>query len=190
MAAAGGCRVFLAPLALIVKVSFWQATDHELIPAFTPQAYIDIFNVCFDGGSCVSGPTCLSTLKFSLLVGLFAAFTGYTGVWLLAFHYKSRLWQTVPFILCTVPLWTSPVIRMVSGIPLLGRNGLINNTLRAAGGVRQPVEWLLFSDFSVLRAFVHLTTLFMIVPIFNSMMCIDKSRIEAARDWMQKRQRR
>jgi putative spermidine/putrescine transport system permease protein len=48
--------------------------------------------------------------------------------------------------------------------------------------VDQPVEWLLFSDFSVVLAFVHLYTMFMIVPIFNSMMRIDRSLLEAARD--------
>ncbi|MFM2120679.1 MAG: hypothetical protein RL722_2147, partial [Pseudomonadota bacterium] len=36
--------------------------------------------------------------------------------------------------------------------------------------------------FSVVLAFVHLYTMFMIVPIFNSMMRIDRSLIEAARD--------
>jgi putative spermidine/putrescine transport system permease protein len=46
----------------------------------------------------------------------------------------------------------------------------------------KPQEWLLFSDFAVILAFVHLYTLFMIVPIFNSMMRIDKSLIEAAYD--------
>jgi ABC-type spermidine/putrescine transport system permease subunit I len=47
--------------------------------------------------------------------------------------------------------------------------------------VNQPVEWLLFSDFSVVLAFVHLYTMFMIVPIFNSMMRIDRRLLEAAR---------
>ena len=49
---------FLLPLALIVMVSFWQATDYELIPAFTPQAYIDIFNGCgiFDEGGGAAMP--------------------------------------------------------------------------------------------------------------------------------------
>ena len=51
-----------------------------------------------------------------------------------------------------------------------------------AGLVDQPVEWLLFSDFSVVLAFVHLYTMFMIVPIFNSMMRIDRSLLEAADD--------
>jgi ABC-type Fe3+ transport system permease subunit len=50
------------------------------------------------------------------------------------------------------------------------------------GGGEQPVEWLLFSDFSVVLAFVHLYTMFMIVPIFNSMMRIDRSLLEAASD--------
>ena len=35
---------FLLPLALIVMVSFWQATDYELIPAFTLQSYVDLVN--------------------------------------------------------------------------------------------------------------------------------------------------
>ena len=50
------------------------------------------------------------------------------------------------------------------------------------GIVDQPIEWLLYSDFAVVLAFVHLYTLFMVVPIFNSMMRIDKAVLEAARD--------
>ena len=44
------------------------------------------------------------------------------------------------------------------------------------------MEWLLFSEFSVVLALVHLFTFFMVVPIFNSMIRIDKSLIEAAYD--------
>ena len=43
-------------------------------------------------------------------------------------------------------------------------------------------SWLLFSDFSVVISYVHLFTLFMIVPIFNSMARIDKALVEAAVD--------
>jgi putative spermidine/putrescine transport system permease protein len=74
------------------------------------------------------------------------------------------------------------VIRMISWVPLLGRNGLINQALQSLGLIEAPIEWLLFSDFSVVLAFVHLYTMFMIVPIFNSMMRIDRSLIEAAAD--------
>jgi putative spermidine/putrescine transport system permease protein len=67
-------------------------------------------------------------------------------------------------------------------VPLLGRNGLVNQGLMGLGLVDHPQEWLLFSDFSVTLAFVHLYTMFMIVPIFNSMMRIDRALIEAAAD--------
>ena len=65
---------------------------------------------------------------------------------------------------------------------MLGRNGLVNSLLLELGVIGEPLEWLLYSDFAVILAFVHLYTLFMLVPIFNSMMRIDKSIIEAARD--------
>ncbi len=174
---------FLVPLGLIVMVSLWRATEYELIPAVTFKAYADIFEGCASGGElCVSLKTYLSTLKFSLLVWALTLGIGFTVAYFLAFHVRSTLWQTVLFIVCTVPFWTSNVIRMISWIPLLGRNGLVNDLLLATGIAKQPVEWLLFSDFSVVLAFVHLYTMFMIVPIFNSMMRIDRSLIEAARD--------
>ena len=71
---------------------------------------------------------------------------------------------------------------MISWVPFLGRNGIANSALISWGVVDQPVEWLLFSDFAVILAFAHLYTLFMVVPIFNTMMRIDKPLAEAARD--------
>lgn len=174
---------FVVPLALIVAVSFWQATDYELIPAFTAQNYLDIFRGCASGAElCVTAKTYLSTLKFSLLVWAITAVLGFAIAYFLAFHVRGTLMQTVLFILCTVPFWTSNVIRMISWVPLLGRNGLVNQGLMGLGIVDRPVEWLLFSDFSVVLAFVHLYTMFMIVPLFNSMMRIDRALLEAARD--------
>ena len=175
---------FLVPLALIVAVSFWRATEYELIPGFTLQAYVDVFNGCgsLADGLCVTLKTYLSTLKFSLLTWLFTLAIGFTVAYFLAFHVRSMAWQMVLFIVCTVPFWTSNVIRMISWVPLLGRNGLVNQTLQGIGLVDEPIEWLLFSEFSVVLAFVHLFTMFMIVPIFNSMMRIDRALLEAAED--------
>jgi len=179
---------FVIPLGLIGAVSFWQATDYELIPAFSLQNYLDVFRGCGASLStpgedlCVTLKTYGSTLKFSLLTWLITAVLGFAIAYFLAFHVKSQLMQTVLFIVCTVPFWTSNVIRMISWVPLLGRNGLVNSSLMNLGLVDAPVEWLLFSDFSVVLAFVHLYTMFMIVPIFNSMMRIDRSLLEAARD--------
>jgi len=50
------------------------------------------------------------------------------------------------------------------------------------GLIDEPIDWLLYSDFAVILAFVHLYTLFMLVPIVNSMLRIDRELITAARD--------
>jgi putative spermidine/putrescine transport system permease protein len=71
---------------------------------------------------------------------------------------------------------------MIAWIPLLGRNGLVNKALESIGLIHDPLEWLLYSEFSVILAFIHLFTFFMVIPIFNSMIRIDKSLIEAAYD--------
>ena len=171
------------PLLLVAAVSFWQATDYELIPAFTGQNYIDVFTGCSNTEElCTTLKTYLSTFKFCFLVWLFTLLIGFMVAYFLAFHIRSVGAQTLLFILCTVPFWTSNVIRMISWVPLLGRNGVVNQTLQAAGLIDTPIEWLLFSNFSVVLAFVHLYTMFMIVPIFNSMMRIERSLIEAAYD--------
>ena len=171
------------PLVLVAAVSTWRATDYELIPAFTVQNYVDVFNGCGNTAElCVTLKTYLSTLKFCFLVWLITLAVGFAVAYFLAFHVRSVGAQTLLFILCTVPFWTSNVIRMISWVPLLGRNGVINQGLQGLGLIDAPIEWLLFSNFSVVLAFVHLYTMFMIVPIFNSMMRIDRVLIEAARD--------
>jgi putative spermidine/putrescine transport system permease protein len=177
---------FLIPLGLIVMVSFWNFNEYEIIPAFTLRNYVSIFEGCSSlndyGDLCVTFKTYISTLRISLLVWLITLVLGFSVAYFLAFHVRTNQMQTLLFLLCTIPFWTSNVIRMISWIPLLGRNGLVNQTLMGAGIVQQPVEWLLFSEFSVVLAFVHLYTMFMIVPIFNSMMRIDRSLLEAAQD--------
>jgi putative spermidine/putrescine transport system permease protein len=171
------------PLILVAAVSTWRATDYELIPAFSAQNYIDVFKGCTNTSDmCVTLKTYLSTFKFCFLVWAITLVIGFAVAYFLAFHIRSVGAQTLLFILCTVPFWTSNVIRMISWVPLLGRNGVINQALQGIGVIDSPIEWLLFSNFSVVLAFVHLYTMFMIVPIFNSMMRIDRALIEAARD--------
>ena len=174
---------FLIPLALILMVSFWDFNEYELLPGFTFKNYISVFDGCSNMDDlCTTVRTYLSTFKFCLLVWLITLVVGFAVSYFLAFHVRSSGVQTLLFVLCTIPFWTSNVIRMISWVPLLGRNGLVNQTLMQMHLVDKPIEWLLFSDFSVTLAFVHLYTMFMIVPIFNSMMRIDRSLLEAAND--------
>ena len=166
----------VAPVIIILAVSFWDYTEFSLIPDFVLTNYMEIFE------SGVTYSTYLNTLKFAFLGWLFTVIIGFTLSYFLAFHVRTLRWQIILFLICTIPFWTSNIIRMIAWIPVLGRNGLMNSLLLELGVIGEPLEWLLYSDFAVILAFVHLYTLFMLVPIFNSMMRIDKSIIEAAQD--------
>jgi putative spermidine/putrescine transport system permease protein len=174
---------FIVPLFITLIVSFWDFNEYQIIPAFTLKNYAAIFNGCSSMTDvCVTFKTYWSTLKFCAIVWAVTLLLGFSIAYFLAFHVRTTSMQTVLFLVCTIPFWTSNVIRMISWMPLLGRNGLVNQALLGAHLIDQPLEWLLYSNFSVVLAFVHLYTFFMIVPIFNAMMRIDRSLLEAARD--------
>jgi putative spermidine/putrescine transport system permease protein len=169
--------VFLGlPLAVVVAVSFFDYDDFTVRPAFLLRNYLELF------GSSLTFALYLKTLQYAAIVWALTLVIGWTVAYFLVFHVRTLLWQMGLFLLCTVPFWTSNIIRMISWIPFLGLNGLFNQSLMALGLIDEPLEFLLFSDLAVIIAYVHLLTLFMIVPIFNAMARIDPTVIEAAVD--------
>jgi len=167
---------FGLPMLVVLAVSFFDFDRTDIVPAFILDNYVDLFR------SEVTLRLYASSIKFALIVWAVTLVLGFNIAYFLVFHVRTVLWQIALFLLCTVPFLTSNIIRMISWIPFLGRNGIFNQALVGAGVVDQPVEFLLFSDFAVIVAYVHLFTLFMVVPIFNSMARIDKSLLEAAHD--------
>lgn len=168
---------FVVPILLVIIVSFLK---YQMLVGIVAQPtlknYVDL----------LTNPTTwalyLSTIKFTVIVLAITLVLGFWIAYFLVFHVRNLITAIGLFLLCTIPFWTSNIIRMISWRPVLGREGLINSGLQNLGIIDQPLDWLLFSDFSVVVAYVHLFTLFMIVPIFNSMARIDKSLLEAAVD--------
>ncbi|MFT0862349.1 ABC transporter permease [Ancylobacter sp. G4_0304] len=164
------------PIAAIVMVSFWDYDSIQIFPAFVFTNYEETIT------SPVTWNTYINTLKYTVIVWAITLLIGFWVAYYLAFHIRSATTQMVLFLVCTIPFLTSNIIRMISWIPFLGRNGLLNQSMMSMGLIDTPLEFLLFSDFAVVLAMVHLYTLFMVTPIFNTLMRIDRSLIEAARD--------
>ena len=168
---------FVIPLGLIVMVSFWQATDYELIPAFTAQSYLDVFHGCGDSlvtpgqDVCVTLKTYGSTLKFSLITWAVTAVLGFSIAYFLAFHIRSQLMQTVLLIVfvssCVYFSWrltltvivVAPVVGTLSAV--FGRR--LRNLARESleGGQRmtdaaqealvEETDWTYEDEFSHLK---------------------------------------
>lgn len=169
--------VFLGvPFMVVAAVSFFEFDDFNVYPAFVLSNYIELFE------SKLTYTLYWNTIKYAVMVWAVTLVIGFTVSYFLVFHVRTLLWKIALFLLCTVPFWTSSVIRMISWIPFLGRNGIFNQSLMALGAIDQPLEFLLFSDFAVVVAYVHLFTLFMVVTLFNSMARIDPAVVEAAVD--------
>jgi putative spermidine/putrescine transport system permease protein len=168
--------MFVLPALLFVVVSFFDYDRTGIYPAFLLDSYREVLT---------SGSTLrvyLSSLKFAVLVWTITLFLGFNIAYFLIFHVRSPTLRAVLLILCALPFFTSAIIRTIAWIPFLGRNGAFNQMLMGAGLTSHPLEFLLFSDFAVVVAYVHLYTLLMIGPIANSLSKIDKSLIEAAWD--------
>jgi putative spermidine/putrescine transport system permease protein len=167
---------FVLPTGLFVVVSFFDYDRTGIYPAFIFDNYQDL----------LASPATLrlygSTLKFAVIVWAITLFLGFNIAYFLIFHVRSSAIRVAFFLLCAVPFLTSAIIRTIAWIPFLGRNGAFNQTLMKLQVTSQPLDFLLFSDFAVIVAYVYLYTVLMIGPIANSLAKIDRSLLEAARD--------
>jgi len=165
-----------APLVLVVVVSFFRSDGFDTIPAFTFENYHAILS------SGLTASLYLKMIKYAAMTWAASLVIGFFVAYFLVFQVRNRNLAIGLFLVCTVPFWTSNVIRMISWMPVLAEQGVVNSALLKLGLIRVPLRILLFSDFSVVLAYVHLFTIFMIVPIFNSMSRIDRNLFEAALD--------
>jgi putative spermidine/putrescine transport system permease protein len=168
--------MFAVPTALFLAVSFFDYDRTGIYPAFLLDNYREVFT------SSATLRVYGSTLKFTLIVWAITLFLGFNIAYFLIFHVRKGTIRIVLFLLCAIPFFTSAIIRTIAWIPFLGRSGAFNQALMALNITARPLDFLLFSDFSVVVAYVHLYTPLMIGPIANSLSKIDRSLVEAARD--------
>src|SRR5213596_4315924 len=135
---------FGIPLVLVVVVSFFDLDKFDIIPTFVLTNYSELL------GSSLTYTLYAKTITYALIVWAITLVIGFTVSYFLVFHVRSLLVQMALFLLCTVPFWTSNVIRMISWIPLLGRHGVVNTVRQSLGLVYAPSAWLLYAEFAVI----------------------------------------
>jgi len=119
----------------------------------------------------------LYTLRISFVVTLGTLSLGYPVALALV-----RLRPAASRILLAVvllPFWTSVLVRSYAWMVLLGRRGVFNEALLAAGIIDHPLR-LLNGPLAVQVAMIHILLPYMILPIANSLRQIDFSLLRAA----------
>jgi putative spermidine/putrescine transport system permease protein len=87
--------------------------------------------------------------------------------------------RLVILALIVAPLLTSVIIRNVAWLLILGRNGIVNSTLKSLGIIEQPLP-LMYNNFGVIIAVVHVYLAFAVLPIYAALDRIDKRIEESA----------
>lgn len=168
------CVFLLAPVVMIVLVSFW----HRGVNGFeawdwTTSNYRAIWE------SSTYRTALLRTFQRAVFVCVLCLAIGYPIAYFLS-QIKSLRKQIALFILVLAPFWTAYLIRVIAWNPVLGQNGAINYLADKLGF--GPFDFLIYSDFAVNLTLVQLYVLFMVTPVFFQLAAIDQSAVEAAKD--------
>jgi putative spermidine/putrescine transport system permease protein len=109
---------FLLPTLVVLVASFFETDGFGgLLPTFTLANYVDVLT------SAQTFLLYVTTLKFAILTWLFTLIIGFLVAYFLVFHVKSQLLAIGLFLICTIPFWTSNIIRMISWIRCWERKG-------------------------------------------------------------------
>lgn len=166
----------VAPLAMMVWVSFWTQSTFAISPDFSTRSWEAFL------GSETYREALLRTLRLWATVLLITFLVGYPAALFIGRFVRDKTTQTVLLVACVIPFWTSFLIRVLAWRPMLGREGAINIVLMQIGVISEPIEVLLFTELSVIIGMVQIYVVFMVGPIAFMLARIDESLIEAARD--------
>ncbi len=119
----------------------------------------------------------LRTLRISLITTAVAALIGTPEAWILA-RLPAR-WRGICLLAILGPLLISVVVRTLGWTILLGRGGLINQTLLGVGLLDRPVE-LLFTETGIIIALVHVLVPFVVIAVWTALQQVDPAGERAA----------
>jgi putative spermidine/putrescine transport system permease protein len=163
--------LIVVPYVNIVVMSFRvPSTTQPYLPGFTADNYLRVVGDSFFLW------ILLDTFRLALTVTLITLALAYPVAWHLA-RSDSR-WKGVLYALVLSPLLVGVVIRSYGWIIVLANNGIVNQALR---GLELPPLRLMYNEFGVGVALVHVFLPFMILPLAGAMQGIDPRLEEAAR---------
>ncbi len=165
----------VAPVVLLIVWSFVEMKDYRFTLDFGTAAYEAVFG---------SGryEVTLRTLRIAATVTLIELILAIPFALWLAKGARSAVLKSMVLALLTVPFFISLASRTIVWRSVLSRTGLVNTALMQAGIIDQPLDWLLFSEFSVHLGLLAPSFPTMVLPVFLSISLIDDELIEAARD--------
>lgn len=159
--------VYCAPMVTLASWAFRDGGNNfsfsQAIKLVNEPAYITAF---------------VTTFQIATVTTVVCVLLGYPLAYLMATASpRARLFLAAAVM---IPFWTSVLARSLAWVILLGRKGVINEWLQAAGIINEPLS-LLFNSIGVQIGMAHVLLPFMVLPIWSVLMRLDPALPRAAR---------
>lgn len=115
---------------------------------------------------------CLITTAFSVVLGYSIAY---------AMVHCQQKQKNYMLTLLLVSFWISILVRTFSWLMLLGRKGLVNNTLEGLGVIAEPIAFMR-NELGVLIGMVHYMIPYAVLPLLVNMQSLDMRVMDASRN--------
>lgn len=157
---------FLTPLLFVLIESFQDDNG-----VFTISRYLEIltdqqFRLVF-----------IRTLKIALIVTPFAVLLGYPTAYLMTKLTPGK--KSLLMSLVILPLMTSPVARTFAWMVILGKYGIVNQTLKMIGVIEEPLR-LMYTETAIVVGLLQLFLPIMVLTLVSAMENVQDDVEEAA----------
>jgi spermidine/putrescine transport system permease protein len=164
--------LLIAPLVLLLVISFWQVRSFKLRPALSFDAWERFF---INYGSLTLYTLAIGLAAAVICVAIALAFA-------YAIRFKAERLADALVVLTLLTLFGGYLAKIYAWKTILGSSGILNQALLWMGIIDGPAPWLLYNRGAVLVTLVNFLLPFAILPIYASMRNVSTTSIEAARD--------
>ena len=158
----------LIPLLIVLFFSFTVETHDGY--SFSLENYTRLMNSQY-------AHIFYKSIQLAGLTTVACLILGYPVAYIISKISPSR--RNLVIMLFIVPMWMNFLLRTYAWLPILGKNGFVNNFLANFG--IGPIQFL-YNDGAVLLGMIYNFLPFMVLPIFTILSKMDQSLIDAASD--------
>jgi putative spermidine/putrescine transport system permease protein len=162
---------FVAPMGVVVLASLTDAKAPGLSLAQYAKVLLDQYH----------WDVLLVTFRIAGFTTLLCILLGYPLAWYLVRTVGPAALRRICVILLILPLFTSNIVRSFGWMVLLGRNGLVNDALVAAGLLERPMR-LLGTELAILIGLVYILLPLLVIALGNALAEIDEGLEHASAD--------
>ncbi|WP_272005417.1 ABC transporter permease [Roseovarius sp. ZX-A-9] len=170
--------LLVAPLLLVVLAFYAGPLANILWLSVTdPEPGIGNYQKLYQTDAL--GRILWTTFRICLITTFFSVALGYSVAYAMVHAHARNQHVMLTFLL--VSFWISVLVRTFAWLMLLGRNGLVNESMEAIGLISEPVRFMR-NELGVLIGMVHYMVPYAVLPLLANMQTLDTRVMAASRN--------